>query len=323
MIRTKWSSVSRSMARVAAAFVASALAIALVAGCTADVGRPRSGDAATESPNPAYPLALTDDAGRDVRIAARPERIVSLAPANTEILYALGVGDRVVGVTTYDDYPPEVEGVAKVGDFAGPNLEAVAAAEPDVVFTATGVQADVIKQLEELGATVVAIDPRTLEGVYERIGTVASVVGAPDAGDELVAKMREDARAVADAVEGREPVTAFIEVGYNPLFTAGVSTLLGELITVAGGENVVKEQDYVSYSLEQLVKDDPAVYFATKGSATDAATLSKRPGYAGLAAVKDGRVVILDDNLVSRPGPRIVAGLRLIAEGLHPEAFSE
>lgn len=311
-----------SPARVLAPVVALALvgALALVTGCGR--GTPARGSNGS-APQPAaeYPVTVTDDASRTVTIKARPQRIVSLAPANTEILFALGAGDRVVGVTTYDDYPPEVAGIEKVGDFAGPNLEAVAAAEPDVVFVTTGVQADVIGKLEQLGATVVAIDPPTLEALYEDIEEIAAIVGEREAGSRLVERMRAEAEAVRAAVSGREPVTAFVEIGAEPLFTAGSGTLISELITLAGGTNVVAQEGYVPFSVEELVKADPAVYLATKSSGTDAATIAKRPGYKGLSAVKNGRVVILDDNLVSRPGPRIVQGLKSIAEGLHPDAF--
>lgn len=308
-----------TLCRITAALAALALFGAL-AGCT----QPAE-PAKTEQPEPAaaFPVTITDDASRSVTIEAEPARIVSLAPANTEILFAIGAGDRVVGVTDYDDYPAEVADIAKVGDFSGPNIEAVAAADPDVVFATTGVQADVITKLEELGAIVIAVDPQTLAGVYEDIEEVGAATGNVEEAAKLVADMQADAAAIEKAVSAEEPATAFIEIGQNPLFTAGTGTLLSELIEKAGGVNVVKEPSYVPYSTEQLVADNPAVYLATKSSATDADSVAKRPGYSGIAAVKDGRIVILDDNLVSRPGPRIIEGLRLIAEGLHPDAFAK
>jgi len=118
----------------------------------------------------AFPVTVTDDVGREVTIAARPTRIVSLAPANTEIVAELGAIDRLVGVTTYCDYPAEVADIEKVGDFIGPNLEAIAALDPDVVLLTTGVQAEVVGQLEALGASVVVIDPQDIDGVCRAIG---------------------------------------------------------------------------------------------------------------------------------------------------------
>jgi iron complex transport system substrate-binding protein len=270
-----------------------------------------------------FPATITDDASRTVTVEKAPERIVSLAPANTELLFALGLGDKVVGVTSYDDYPAEVADIPKVGDFAGPNLEAVAAADPDLVLVTLGVQAEMIKKLEDLGATVVAVDPQTVGGLFNDIRKVGSLTGKPAAAEQLLATMQSEIAQVKRAVAGEEPVSAFVEIGQNPLYTVGAGTLIGELVEMAGGTNVVTEPGYVPYSTEQVVKADPAVYLATKSSASDTETVGQRAGYKGLAAVKNGRVVILDDNLVSRPGPRIAAGLKLIAEGLHPEAFEE
>ena len=299
-----------------------ALAFAVVtSGCTQPAAPPAEKPAA--QPAAAFPVSITDDASRTVDIATEPQRIVSLAPANTEILFAIGVGDRVVGVTSYDDYPAEVAEIAKVGDFAGPNLEAVAAAKPDLVVATTGVQADVIAKLEELGATVIAVDPTTLDGLYEDISEIGQATGEVSGAEKTVAAMKADVAAVERAIAGANPVTAFVEIGQNPLFTVGSGTLIDELVKIAGGKNIVGEPGYVPYSAEQLVKADPAVYMATKGSMSDPSQLEQRAGFGGLSAVKNDRVVILEDNYVSRPGPRAVLGLKQIAEALHPQAFGK
>ncbi len=297
-----------------------ALAIPLT-GCT--TAGPVAEETAADSPvsQEAFPVTVTDDAGRTVTVESEPQRIVSLAPSNTEIVAALGLLDRLVGVTSFDDYPPEVTEIDVVGDFVGPNLEAVAAAEADLVLATTGVQADVIVQLEELGAVVIAVDPANLEGLFASIEMVGSALGASDAADTLVSSMRSDLDTITEAVGDAEPVPCFLEIAQDPLFTAGPGTLLDDLISAAGGRNVVTQEGYVGYSLEQLVTDDPAVYLATLGSMSDPADLASRPGYAGLAAVESGRVHVLEDNLVSRPGPRVVEGVRQIAEALHPDAF--
>ena len=280
--------------------------------------------AAPEAAEPAaalFPVTITDDAGRDVTVETEPVRIVSLAPANTEIVYALGLFDRLVGVTTYDDYPAEVANLPKVGDFVTPNLEAIAATEPDIVLATTGVQADAIEQLEALGATVVAVDPQDLDGLLADIALVGDVLGAPDEAAALVEQMRSDIARIAETVSAEEPTPCFIEIAQDPLFTAGTGTLLDDLILTAGGRNVVTEPGYVGYSLEQLVIDDPQVYLATLGSMSDPSALAERPGYDGLSAVKSGRVAVLEDNLVSRPGPRIIQGIEQIAAALHPDLF--
>lgn len=274
---------------------------------------------AKETAAAAFPVTVTDDAGREVTIEAAPERIVSLAPANTEIVYALGLLDKLVGVTTYDDYPAEVADITKVGDFVTPNIEAITAAKPDLILATTGVQADVITQLEGTGATVVAIDPQTLDALYTSIDTVGKVTGAADSAAEIVDGMKSDIAAISDAVSAEEPTRCFIEIAQDPLFTAGKGTLLDDLITAAGGTNVVTENGYVGYSLEQLVTDDPAAYLATLGSMSNPDDLAKRAGYDKLSAVKNDRVYVLEDNLVSRPGPRVVQGIAQIAKALHPD----
>ncbi len=292
-----------------------ALAVFALAGCAADktaTGQtPASGT---------FPVTVTDDAGRSVTVSARPERIVSLAPANTEIVAALGALDRLAGVTSYCDYPAEVAGIDTMGDFVQPNLEVIAAAEPDLVLVTTGVQTEVISQLEALGATVVAIDPQSFDGVLNAITIVGAAIGEPEAAAQLTESMEIQLDDIAERVEGA-PVRCFLEIAQDPLFTVGSGTLLNDLIELAGGENVVTEPGYVAYSVEQLVQTDPAVYLATKGSMSDPSDITGRPGYAALTSVAAARVFILDDNLVSRPGPRVVEGVRQIAEALHPDVF--
>lgn len=302
--------------------VAAALAVTVVLGLSGCNGGGGATPRATQS-NAAFPVTVTDDSGRDVTITAKPERIVSLAPANTEILAALGLTSKLVGVSTYDDYPAEVKSLPKVGDFTNPNLEAIAGARPDLVLIddTGGLQADVIAKLEKLGAKVLAIDPPSIEKLYVSIGTVGKATGETDKAATLVRDIKTQVAEVTSKVASATPVTAFIEIAQNPLYTAGTDTLLDDLLTKAGGKNIVAEPGYVAYSLEQLLKQDPEVYLATKGSMNDPLDVVKRPGYDKLRAVKAKRVFALTDNLVSRPGPRIAQGLREFAMRLHPDAF--
>ncbi|MDP2183029.1 MAG: ABC transporter substrate-binding protein [Actinomycetota bacterium] len=310
-----------TLALVAALLVALALPLG---GCSSSDGA--SGEPAEETATTTtatFPVTVTDDAGREVTIKAAPERIVSLAPANTEIVAALGMIDELVGVTTFDDYPPEVVDLPKMGDFVTPNMEAIAAAEPDIILATTGVQADVITKLEQTGAVVVAVDPQNLEQLYSSIGMLGKVLGEPDKAAKIVDDMRAGIDYITTIVSAEESATCFIEIAQDPLFTAGKGTLLDDLIAVAGGVNVVTQDGYIGYSLEQLVTDNPQVYLATKGSMSDPADLAKRPGYDKLAAVAGERVAVLDDNLISRPGPRVVEGVGELAVALHPGLFTK
>lgn len=303
--------------RITALLLVAALALLSLAGCNGETA-----EEPAAAPAAAFPVVITDDVGREVTIASRPDRIVSLAPANTEIVAALGGLDRLVGVTTYCDYPAEVADIDKVGDFVGPNLEAIAALDPDVVLLTTGVQADAVTQLEALGASVVVIDPQSLDGVYRAIEMVGSIIGETDAAAETVASMELQVEDIGERVEGA-PVRCFLEIAQDPLFTVGSDTLLNDLVEHAGGENVVTESGYVAYSVEQLIQADPTVYLATLGSMNDSSDITGRPGFSSLSAVAENRVYLLDDNLVSRPGPRVAEGLLQIAQALHPDAFGD
>jgi len=309
------------IAVAAALLAATSLAVLALVGCsTAPAPTPESSSAPAAS---AFPVTITDDASTTVTIESEPKRIVSLAPADTEIAFALGLGDRVVGVTTYDDYPAEVKGITKVGDFANPNVEAIAGTKPDLILATTGVQADVVKKLQALGAAVITIDPQNLDGVYADIERVGKATGTSEKAAAMVDSMKADVATIEQTIEGQPSVTAFVEIGQNPLYTVGSGTLIDELVKLAGGTNVVTQPGYVAYASEQLIKADPQVYLATKGSGSQPATIAKRAGFAKLTAVVKDRVVILDDNLVSRPGPRVVEGLRQIAAALHPDLFDK
>jgi len=304
---------------VATLVVAAAIALPL-AGCARQL--PTTPVPTPTTPKSAGPVVtITDDASRTVTIEGVPQRIVSLAPANTEIVYSLGLFERLVGVTTFDDYPAQVKDVAKVGDFQTPNLEAIAAVKPDLILVTGGVQADIIGKLEGTGARVLVVDPKTLDGVFSSIGSVAKVLGATAKGDEVVAKMKADLADISKRIASDKAKRVFVEIGWNPLFTAGKGTLLDDLITKAGGINVVAQNDYVGYSVEQLVRDQPEVYLGTKSSLGDPLGVAERPGYSALKAIQAGSIYALDDNLVSRPGPRVVEGVLAIAKILHPDAF--
>ena len=297
------------------------IAALIVTGCSSSSTSDDESPEEEVSTEVLFPITVTDDAGREVTVETQPQRIVSLAPANTEIVAALGLMDKLVGVTTYCDYPPEVVDLPKMGDFIGPNHEAIAAAEPDLVLATTGVQAEAIVALEELGAVVVAVDPQTLEAVFDSIELIGEVTGANLEAAELTADMRADLDEVTEALGDADPITCFLEIAQDPLYTAGPGTLLHDLMAAAGGENFVSEEGYVGYSLEQLVTDDPDVYLATLGSMSDPSDIDSRAGYEKMSSVKAGKVFVLEDNLVSRPGPRVVEGVLQIAEALHPESF--
>lgn len=292
------------------------------AACGADRQEGAGEDAAAET---GYPLTVTDAVGREVEIEGRPERIVSMAPSITETLFAVGAGERVVGVTTADDYPPEVEAIERVGDFQGPNVEKVAAMEVDVLFLSfdysTPETADDLQQ--KTGADVVVLNPQTVEEAISSIGTVGEIVGEPERARTVEERLRGELEEIRSAVEGRERPAVFYEIWHEPLQTAGGGSFIGDAIRLAGGRNVAEDaaQDYPQYPLERLLAEDPEYYFVGSSSGATPEDVAARPNYGSLRAVREGNVVVIDDDLVNRPGPRIVEGVRQLAEALHPDAF--
>ena len=286
--------------------------------------------AATES---AFPLTVTDDAGRDVALNAAPERIVSLAPSSTEIVCALGACDRLVGVTDFDDYPPEVGEIDDVVIQAQVDLERVVAAEPDLVLAAGNelTPSAVIEQLEELGLVVMVLYPETLDEVYDDITLLGRVVEASAEADALVADMEERVEVVADAVAGTDAPRTLYEVfhGEGTTYTAGEGSFLASLIELAGGAPITGDAQGL-IAAEDLVGADPelilvgtASYDPSMADADAAlAAVASRAGWGDLEAVRDGRVVpYVDDIVTTRPGPRIVAGLEALARAIHPDRF--
>lgn len=305
----------------AALLLIAALAVGVVALSACGSG---SGDTASSSPSPAAagPITVTDDAGVEVTLDQPAERIVSLAPANTEIAYAIGAGDKMVAGTSYDDYPEEAKSLPKVGDFNNPNIEKTASYTPDLVLAAGGIQAKLRSKLEGLGMKVYVIDPTTYDGTIASIANVGKLVGVEDGAVAVTDEMTAAKEEVQAQVSGLTPATTFLEIYSEPLMTAGADTFIDDMITLAGGENIGASagSGFPNFSAEVLVQEDPEVYIADSGSMSDPGDIEKRAGFAALTAVKDGKVYVIEDNLIARPGPRLAEGLRQLAGMIHPEA---
>lgn len=271
-----------------------------------------------------YPLVITDFLGREVKVDKAPERIVSLAPSTTEILFALGVGDRVVGVTDYDDYPEEVEKIARVGGFKGPNMEAITAQNPDIVFASSLSGKNSMDALQNLGIPVVVLEAKGIHQIYRSIEIIGQITGSSSKGQELISDMKSKISLISEKVAGCSKPRVFYVVDLNGNYTAGKGTFIDELIALAGGENVASDAEgWVQYSVEKIVEKNPDIII-TAPHAGDVDSIKSTTGYAETNAAKNGRVyVISDDNIISRASYRIVMGLEEIAQYLHPEVFKQ
>lgn len=248
-----------------------------------------------------------------------------MAPSVTETIFAVGAGERLEGVTTVDDYPKQVEEIEKIGDFYGVNAEKVASLGIDVLFlsydTTTRKQAEDLEQ--KTGADVVVVNPKSVREAIESVGLVGEVVGNATRAERVESRLEEDLERVTSKVEGEPRPSVFYELDYDPLFTVGPGSFVADAIRLAGGKNAAGDakQPYPQYPVERLVENDPDYYLVGSGSGVTVEEVKEREAYSSLTAVKEDRVHVVDDDLISRPGPRIVEGVRLIARTIHPDAF--
>jgi iron complex transport system substrate-binding protein len=289
---------------------------------------PPATEAPAASPAPEG-LTFTDGLGREITLNGPAQRIVSLAPSNTEILFAIGAGDQVVGRDQLSDYPEAAEGVTDIGPaFETLNSELIVSLKPDLVLAAEINTPEQVKQLEDLGLTVYYLNnPLTLEDMYGNLEIVAQLTGHEEETATLIESLKARVAAVDEKIA---PISSRPGVFYemdatDPAkpFTAGKETFITQLIDRAGGYNIASDLDgYPQMSLEQVVAADPA--FIILGDARYGVTpesIAQRPGWENLSAVKNGQVLPFNDDLVSRPGPRLVDALEELAKLMRPELF--
>lgn len=272
-----------------------------------------------------FPLVVIDDAGREVTIEREPERIISIAPSNTEILFALGLGERIVGVDSYSNYPPEAVDKPQVGEYIAPSLETIALAEPDLVLASEVHRETVVPALENLQVPTVIVEPVDLDEVFASIDLIGQMTGVPAAADALVCSLEARAAAVSAAIEGAPPTSVFFELGPE-LYSAGPGSFVDDILTRAGGENIAADagQMWPQLSAEAVIAADPRVILlADHEAGVTPELVAERSGWQGVSAVVDGRVVDLDADLMARPGPRLIDGLEAAAAALHPDRFPE
>jgi iron complex transport system substrate-binding protein len=282
----------------------------------------------------AYPVTLTDDAGREVTLEAEPQRIVSLAPSNTEIACALDACDQLVGVPEYrEGYLPDVlaaiEDLPVVVSFGPVDREAIVAAEPDLILAAGNelTASTDIEALANLGYPVLVLYPESLDEVSADIELIGDALNAQAEAADVTGEMADTVAAVQAAVAGLDRPRTFYEVSIfeGTIYTAGEHSFLASLVETAGGEPITGDSRTTAIALEDLVTADPEVIVlgdAAYDRTITADSVAKRSGWDEMTAVNEGRVIPLpEDILITRPGPRVVDGLEALARAIHPEAF--
>ena len=275
---------------------------------------------------PVKPITMVDGLGREIELPGPAQRIISLTPATTEILFAIGAGTQVVGRDTFSDYPAEAGSVTDIGGSMGKyNTEAMVNLQPDLIVAGGINPPELVASLESLGLQVFFLaNPTTLDELYTSIKTVGDLTGNESGAADVVAKMESKVKEIDTRLTGiTERPMLYYELDATP-FTAGPGTFVDLLITRAGGTNFGANMDsaWAQISLEQLLLADPAfIILGDSAYGETVATVTARPGWNALTAVKDLKIFPFDDNLVSRPGPRLVDGLEALAHLIHPEAF--
>lgn len=292
----------------------------------ATISAPDPTVAPSDSPTrtPAFPVTLTDDEGTVVTLAAEPQQIVSLTPATTEILFALGAGPRVVATTDFDDFPPEAVALPDVASYTSVDVEKIVGLEADLVIAGGNFfnPPEAISRLRSLGVPVLVVYAPTLAGVLDDIELIGSAVGLADVAREMTATMQAGFDDVAAATVALTRPRTFYELdATSAIYTAADGSFIEEMVELAGGEPITtgSTTDF-AISIEKLIAADPELILlgdAAYGVTAD--QVASRPGWKVMTAVKAGAIRPVDDLIVTRPGPRLVQGLRELAVAIHPE----
>jgi iron complex transport system substrate-binding protein len=279
---------------------------------------------------------LVDDHGYKTVLTAYPEKIISVAPSCTEILYAIGAGDKVVGVTIYDDYPYDfaawiaADNMTSIGDFTTPNMEVITSLDPDLILASGGVQEDDVNTLRDYGYKVLVLDPTSVDGILNNIELVGNATGKQAEATALVNNLTSRINAVTEKVANAAKPKVYYETYYETTssWTIGGEAWQNELIEKAGGTNVFGDQptDYYQYQVEALIDRNPDVIVLPAegmGTGTQAGidAVKARPGWDTMNAVQNDRIYQINPNIIERAGPRVVDAIEQMAEFFHPELF--
>jgi len=338
-----WSEMKRNGGKK---WLAAVLGLALVfsaAGCapketkpsgTADLKEPAKASSGEQTSPPAanakatvYPLKVKDATGKEFTFEKAPAKIVSVSPSETETLFALGLGDKVVGVSDFCDYPEEAKKKPKMGSIVKPNEEALIAANADVVLSGVSLKTAAVEQLRGLNVNVFKVEPKTIDDVMNNILKFGQIFDKQEQAEKLVASMNADRQKVTDAVKDLKPEQKKrVLMEFSPGWTVGKGEFMDELITLAGGINVSSDiTGYAKLNEEKVIADNPQVILYPKNLIDENSKKSmdqiirERTSWANVDAIKNNKLAGLDKDSISRPGPRITAALVDVAKGIYPE----
>jgi iron complex transport system substrate-binding protein len=273
-------------------------------------------------------VTFSDELGRKVIIAHPPQRIISIAPSVTEILFALDLGERIVGVSSYCNYPPEAKRKERVGGYINPSMEKIVALHPDLVIqTADGDLKTFVDRLASLGIPIYITNPRSVTEVMDSILRIGEVTSTSKGAQNLVSSMGQKIQDIQRRVQGQPQPRVLHAMSVDPLISSGKGTFVHDLILLAGGKNVAETArgKHPQLSMEEVMARDPEVILLSAMLSSDSLQEQKKwwQRWREISAVRSGRIYAVEADLILRPSPRIVKGLKEVARALHPELFKE
>ncbi len=300
------------------------MSLIFFSGCQENENLNTTGPVQTKTGETVYPITFVDGRGNDISIEREPEKIVSLAPAMTETLYALGAEDKLVGRTDYCYYPEEALAITSIGSFNSPNLEKIIELGPEIILSSDFVSDEMTGQLEAVGAKVIVFNPNSIDGILNNIIQIGEIVNANETGQEIVDAMQAEREAlVAKTADVDKQRSVFVDIG--GFYSAGPGSMMDAMLRELNAINIAGDgsSQWVQVSTEEIIADNPDVYISLFAQADE---IKATPGFDKINAIKNDRLIYINDqseqnDMISRSGPRIIKGMALLAEAIYPEQF--
>ncbi|MGC8659604.1 MAG: ABC transporter substrate-binding protein, partial [Desulfomonilaceae bacterium] len=271
-------------------------------------------------------ICVQDSIGAMVCLEAPASRVVSLAPSLTELMFALGAGNKLVGRTTKCDFPPCVKRIMDVGAYTNPDFERLITAQPDLVLAPkAGINREFIERLRCFKIPVYVDDSSNTEDIEHLIHDVGTMVGVDKEADRVIADIKIHLGKIRKTIAGIKRPSVLLVIGLRPLVVAGPKSFLGSLVKEAGGSNIVEgtKVEYPKFDIEEVIRRDPEVIFMLDKECRADNCIKEWDNHPTLKAVKNKRVYVLDADIVSRPGPRFIEALETLVKLLHPQIFTQ
>ena len=303
------------------------LAISMLAACGAEkeTEQQEQNGAVEENQDVAFPVTVTDALGKEITLEEAPDRIVSLTPSNTEILFGLGLDEEIVGINDNDNYPEQVAEKTRIGGIEY-NIETIISLQPDVVFAHESSMftfESALEQLEASGVTVFVVeDAATFDETYETIEVIGTLTGKDEEANKIIASIQSKLADIQTKLQGVTPKTAFMVVGGGPeIYVVGQNTFMNEMLKEIKVDNVVKEEGWPLYSAEQFIAANPdSIVFTYAGHDE---MIKNDPAFAVMTAIQNNALTVVDGDKTSRQGPRIAEGVESLAKAIYPEVFND